>query len=121
MKTPSSSDLTRMRTMAEATLTQTCTIERPALAADGEGGQTVTYSTVGSGVACRVAREKTAGLAARRAGLTGIDMYLLKLASTQDVAAGDRVTVDSLAYSVEVVQDAHAWATLTVCEITRIT
>lgn len=47
-------ELAEMRATTLASLPDTCTIQTKSIADDGQGGQTESYATSASGVACRV-------------------------------------------------------------------
>ena len=104
------SDLTAMRAEQTKALPSTCTIVRRSVAADGLGGQTETWTTLASSVACRLApmsyRER---VAAQQFG--GEETWHVTLPYGQDVTAADRVTVSGVTYEVKAIESGGAWET----------
>jgi SPP1 family predicted phage head-tail adaptor len=97
-----------MRAEQTKALPSTCTIVRRSVAADGLGGQTETWTTLASGVACRLApmsyRER---VAAQQFG--GDETWHLTLPYGQDVTAADRVIYGGVTYEVKAVESGGAW------------
>ena len=100
-----------MRTAQESALPGTATITRKTVVADGIGGQTETWQTLASGVACRLApmsyRER---IAAQQFG--GEETWHLTLPYGQDVTAADRVTTGGITYEVRAIESGGSWETV---------
>jgi len=89
----SSLELAALRADLEETLPDTATIERPVFTADGYGGQTLSYTKVGT-AACRLTPTRvTEEMIA--SGLRAITAWRVILPADTDVQAEDRLTVDS--------------------------
>jgi hypothetical protein len=85
--------LADLRTRAEAMLGDTCTITRPGSpTTDAVGGETTTFATVASGVACLL---RPAGAGDERVvggGTTAVATWVVRLPAGTDVRAADRIT-----------------------------
>lgn len=121
MKVPTTADVTRMRATTAAVLAQTCSIQRVTATADGQGGWTESTTTVGSGIACRLApMGSPTNLDSRNNRLSAVDEFTLYVGTAQDIEESDRVTIDGVTYTVEGVISGHEWAMLKTCRVTRI-
>ncbi len=96
----SATQITSMRATEALALPDTATISRVARASDGAGGWTETWSTVASGVACRLM--STQGLAEGPAAGTqqAAADWALTLPLGTDLRAADRVVVASRTFEV---------------------
>lgn len=92
--------LDALRGYANLALPDTAVVSRPSRVSDGEGGSTVSYSTVAT-VACRIsplgnaAQETVIGEAAR-----AIAQYVINLPAETDVESDDRLIVGSRTFEV---------------------
>ena len=116
-------DLVWMRSTLESLLTDTCDIARAVPTSDGQGGFTSTWSTVYSGVACRL--EVVQGVRALlqqpiAGGLKSVGEYTLVVPSATDLQANDHVTINSIAYNVESVNDKESWLAAIEAEVKLI-
>ena len=106
----SANDLVAMRAAQASGLPSTCTVVRRSVVADDLGGQTETWTTLASGVACRLApmsyRER---IAAQQ--FVGEETWHLTLPYGQDVTGADRVTYGSVTYEVRAIESGGAWET----------
>lgn len=115
--------LVEMKRVAEATLTQTCTINRISEVDTPAGGFDDTLAEVASGVACRLAIRTgamlNADIAQRNQRVTSLTEYTLRVATTQDIEPDDQVVIGGETYKVEGVWDEHQWVVLKSCKVTR--
>jgi len=105
-------DLTYMQNVIADMLPDTCNILSEALAADGQGGQTSTWGTVSTSVACRLDEaSQTGGNQLIPAGnaLREAHRFVLSLPYDTVIAAHDRVEHDSNTYHVISVNDHISW------------
>lgn len=83
-------------------LTDTCTIQRRTAVSDGRGGQTITYATLASAVACYVAPQSSSRSGEMVVGgkVTSISDYVVSFIYTQDVVDTDRIIWNGLTLEV---------------------
>lgn len=88
----SATELAEMRATAALALPDTATIKRPVRTVDAAGGTSETLTTVASGVACRVARERPREVAQ---GGTQVVLaeWVVSLPYGTDVESGDLIEV----------------------------
>ena len=94
-------ELLSMQAAAAAAMPDTGQVYRPGWVANSMGGQTDTETLVESAAACRVdpaGRSPAVELYAARIGER--QPFILNLAATSDVEAGDRVLVNGVSYRV---------------------
>lgn len=75
----------------DAIFIHTCTVERATEVQSGSGEMELTYTTLATGVACRLVR-KLERFAAEGSSKENIKSEMLLVKATSDVEAGDRVT-----------------------------
>ena len=112
----SDSDIAMMRTTIEDMLPDVCNILSEALAADGQGGQTSTWGTASTNVACRLDEDNRTGanqLVPIAGGLRESHRYVLSLLHDATIAAHDRVEVGSNTYHVISVNEGVSWQAVT--------
>jgi hypothetical protein len=85
--------LADLRTRAQGMLGHTCTISRPgAPTYDAAGGETVTYTSVASGVACML---RPAGIQSEEravaGGIAAVASWIVRVPAGTDVRAADRL------------------------------
>ncbi len=109
-------DLTFMRDTIEEMFPDTCTILSEAIAADGQGGQTSTWGTVSSSVACRFDEQQQRGsnlLVPAGAALRESHRYTLSLPHDTVISAHDRVEIGTDTYHVVSVNAGVSWQAVT--------
>ena len=108
----SESDLAFMRDTIGEMFPDTCNILSEALASDGQGGQTSTWGTVASKVACRLDEQTQRGvnqLIPIAGALRESHRYQLSLPYDTIIAAHDRVEIGSSTYHVVSVNAGVSW------------
>jgi SPP1 family predicted phage head-tail adaptor len=103
-----SGEITAMRDVCEDAFPDTCTIKRNAPNYNGLGGRTNTFTTLASGVACRMTpmsgdESLFAGASRHQA------LWRLDLPYNTDIRATDRVTIGSATYDVVHVSITRSW------------
>jgi Phage head-tail joining protein len=108
--TLSTAELTAMRATGSAYLPDTCTIQRATTTQDSMGGESQSFATLASSVACRMDEPVTGG------SEQAIDMavgtavkFIMHLAYNQDITVKDRVVYSSSTYEVSEVLDSASW------------
>lgn len=96
----SATQIADMRTTAALALPDTATISRVARASDGAGGWTETWSTVASGVACRLMFTQNLGEGPAAGTQQAASGWALTLPLGTDIRAADRVVVASRTFEV---------------------
>lgn len=104
-----SNDLTDIRTDRTSLLTQTCTVKRPST--DSDGISTGAYTTVATGVACRVqwpgsgaARSLNNSMGVHAvAAIPGV--VTIAFPQGQDVQTGDLIVIGSASYQVAAIHN----------------
>lgn len=116
MMSISDRELCALREQAEATMTDTCTVMRPAEARGDAGGVTKTYALQGT-LKCRVRSGAGIGTGAREqlmaARITPIAVYTVSVPVGSDVLTKDRLIVNGRTLEVHGVlagTNATAWA-----------
>jgi head-tail adaptor len=89
-----------MRATAALALPDTATISRVARASDSAGGWTETWSTVASGVACRLMSTQNLGEGRAVGTQQATSEWMLTLPLGTDIRAADRVVVASRTFEV---------------------
>lgn len=104
MKIISAAALQQLRGLSNASLTDTCTIQRRMLVADGKGGKTATYSDFATDVPCRVAPvsvQRSASETVVGAKPASLFDVLIRLSYAQDVVETDRIAWNSRTFEVK--------------------
>jgi len=97
-----SNRLARMRSRANAILTDTCQIEHATHTPSPAGGINATWTTRGTAIACYlVAKSATTDLTASGGRLESFTTYTLHLKHDGTIEPGDRVTLDGRVYRAE--------------------
>ena len=105
-------DIAYMQDVIAVMLPDTCNILSEALASDGQGGQTSTWGTVSTSVACRLDEETgTRGNQLVPAGnaLREAHRYMLSLPHDTTIGAHDRVETGGNTYNVISVNAGVSW------------
>lgn len=106
------SDLSYMQSTIGEMFPDTCNILSEALSADGQGGQTSTWGTIASNVACRfdeASKSAINQLIPAGSALREVHRYMLSLASSETIAAHDRVEIGANTYHVVSVNVGVSW------------
>jgi hypothetical protein len=105
-------ELQAMRDEAETVLTDTCTIQDKSYAADGGGGNTVTWSDAATSVKCRLA-PLTKGMPAVRGDRIDYKTdWIIHVPYDQAISAEQRVVLNSDNFEVMSVEDDHHFRVL---------
>lgn len=107
-------ELANMRAAQIAALPGTCTISAKTETSDGMGGRTESWSTVASGVACRLSPMQAMGAdveAVVMEHFQGRSLWQLTIPVTQAISHNNRVTVAGTTYEVVQVRDGGQWET----------
>ncbi len=89
-------DVTRLHTMAQRYLTDTCAIARRDTVSDGAGGTTAAWVTVTTGVPCNLQPDTRLGMARLVASdVQNTSRYRLYVDTDTDLRTQDRVTMAS--------------------------
>ena len=105
-------DVTYMQSVIADMLPDTCNVLSEALAADGQGGQTSTWGTVTTNVACRLDEQTQRGanqLIPFGNALRESHRYILSLPYDTTINAHDRVEVGANTYHVVSVNAGVSW------------
>ena len=102
--------LTAMRDAIETMLPDTCNILSVTLTPDGMGGNTETWGTASSGVACRVdlITNDTYELV-KGAALQSYPRYMLSVPYDTTLAVENRIEHNSITYAVVKVNTSQSW------------
>jgi len=104
--------LSRARERQEEAMPGTCTITRPAITYGGPTGTTEGETTVGSGIACRIAPGlRTPDEEEIAEAVRGRMWWIVSLPHDQDIDREDTITISSTAYEVIGVMNAGSWVT----------
>lgn len=109
-------DIAYMQDVIDEMLPDVCNILSEALASDGQGGQTSTWGTIASNVACRfdeASRTGTNQLVPIGGGLREAHRYVLSLPHDTTIAAHDRVEFGTNTYHVISVNVGASWLAVT--------
>lgn len=106
----SAGELAEMRTELDASLPDSCAIQRPTDASDGALGQTRTYGTVAT-LACRLAprnfdRQDEQAIADRE---TAIRAQLITFSAGADVRERDRIVAGGRTFEVQSIDGPRSW------------
>jgi len=114
------SEITQLRTDLEAiALPDTVNILTGTLTADGAGGQTMTWGTTGTSIACRM--DFTGGIEVLAAGaLSPYSTWKLTLPNSATITTSNRVEHSGHTYNVITVDEDKSWAACKRCELTRV-
>jgi head-tail adaptor len=112
-------DLAMIQTQAEAALLpDTCTIQRATFTTTSQGGQTQTWATLASGVACMLdAGQGGSEIQTSADRVMPVGGFLITLPYDQDVTEKDRIQVTTIAsrtFEVTAVSK-DSWLMLTSC------
>jgi hypothetical protein len=105
-------DIAYMQDVIAVMLPDTCNILSEALASDGQGGQTSTWGTVSTGVACRLDESGQTGgnqLVPVAGALREAHRYMLSLPHDTTIGAHDRIEFAGNTYNVISVNDHISW------------
>lgn len=89
-----------MGTLSARALAHRCTITRASKTADGQGGHTETWSTVATGVECRMVNTPGLGQPEMHGRMAAEPETTLYVRQAVDLAEGDRVNVSGALYDV---------------------
>lgn len=114
----SACELAAMRATVAATYDQTAAIQRNAPANDGQGGQTESWSTVGT-VACSVIpRNGQAKLEGERP--VSVTLWTIYLPYGTAITAKDRLVVGSATYEITDLDEGASYATELAVHVRRV-
>lgn len=105
-------ELTDLRSDAATWLDLTCDIQRATTAADAWGGQSASWATLSSGVACGLARPSQAIMQQYASKVGSMQVWLVSLPYGTTIAEGDRLTVDSQTLLVQADLSQSSYSTL---------
>ena len=117
----SAGEIAEMRATQAEAWPEVCTILRSTQTANAIGERVVSWSTVATGVSCRLApsegQSRQTPMAQQQ---TVIVTWWLTVATTVDLRSGDRVMVDGVVYEVVNAFDYGAWETALRCELREV-
>jgi head-tail adaptor len=100
MRALSTAELTRLRTVANTALPDSCTISRATIASDNAGGQTQSWATVAT-VACRLAPRLARPLESETSDrMQNATDWIITVPRGTDVRTDDRIVVGSRTFEV---------------------
>lgn len=108
-------DLAGMRATINAALPDKATIQRKTSVSDGGGGQTESWASLATGVACGIAPvaggEGGRMIGSSTAGGRVVDetTHIVTLPNGQDITEADRVVVNNQVYDVTLVRKRGLW------------
>lgn len=110
-------DIAYMQDTIADMLPDVCNILSEALASDGQGGQTSTWGTASTSIACRLDEQTGTRnnqlVPAAGAGLREAHRFILSLPYDTVIGANDRVEIGSYTYHVVSVNDRISWEAVT--------
>ena len=114
-------ELSAMRTVQAQAMPETCTIQRSTRTANGIGEAVVTWSSVATGVACRLAPQPVSSTQTPLGdGRAVVVSWWLTVGLGVDVRSGDRVIHSSGTYEVINAFVGFAWETARRCELREV-
>lgn len=117
----SAAEIADMRAVQGEALPDACEVQRSVRATNAIGEVTVSWETVASDVACRLAKsQQQARQTALAQQQTVISPWILTTATTVDLRNGDRVIVASVTYEIVDVTAGPAWETAQRCELKEV-
>jgi len=114
-----SGELTKMRSVADDFLPDTCTIQTLTDGVDALGGITKTFANTYTGVACRV-DPQSGGESVVNAALTGVSIWTLNIPYNQPIAVTNRVVHNAKTYEVAAVMDTNSYVTIRRATLKRV-
>lgn len=116
----SANDLVAMRAAQTAALPSTCTTMRKSTVADGIGGQTETWATLASNVACRLMPISNSAEQVVESRFAGMELWQLTLPYSTDITHNDRVVIGTVTYEVAGEGSGGAWETAKRVTVARV-
>lgn len=103
--------LAAMRSVSDAALPDTCTIQRTTPTADGMGGETDAWANLAVGVPVRISPEQSIEAAETERGgsIAGVKRWVLTLPYNQDVTLADRVVLGGRTLEVVSIDGPRSW------------
>lgn len=107
-----SSELTKMRSIADDFLPDTCTIQTLTDGVDALGGISKVFTSTYTGVACRLDPQGFGNEGVPNAALEAVSSWVLNIPYNQAIAVNNRVVHGSKTYEVTSVVDTNSYVTI---------